>query len=262
MSISPPITNSAFKVLDTEEMFHYPGHRSVALPNNFYGHDNCVSNCHPSFNRVPWDYGIYGVDSYYQALFSYRGFAASHPFFPRSFKSFYVDEEKPNHSYIGLIGQAIMSSSDKKMVLSDIYKWVLTHYPYFRNKGPGWKNSVRHNLSLNDCFVKAGRSPNGKGNYWAINPENYDDFRKGDFRRRRAQRRNRKTVQKAESPSSNTDDVSTSQVDTTRALSEDNALYALQPKHQDFDTCRLIPKDEGKLRTFDVENLLRDETLE
>ncbi|CAB3987005.1 Forkhead box B1, partial [Paramuricea clavata] len=121
------------------------------------------------------------------------GFAGSPPFFPRAFKSFYVDEEKPNQSYIGLIGQAIMSSPDKKMVLSDIYKWVLTHYPYFRNKGPGWKNSVRHNLSLNDCFVKAGRSPNGKGNYWAINPENYEDFRKGDFRRRRAQRRNRKS---------------------------------------------------------------------
>ena len=47
-------------------------------------------------------------------------------------------------------------------------------------------------MSLNDCFIKAGRSANGKGHYWAIHPANTDDFQKGDFRRRRAQRRVRK----------------------------------------------------------------------
>ena len=105
----------------------------------------------------------------------------------------YVHEEpKPPHSYIGLIAMAILSSGDKKMVLSDIYQYILDHYPYFRNRGPGWRNSIRHNLSLNDCFVKAGRSANGKGHYWAIHPANVEDFRKGDFRRRKAQRKVRK----------------------------------------------------------------------
>lgn len=47
----------------------------------------------------------------------------------------------------------------------------------------------RHNLSLNDCFVKAGRSANGKGHYWAIHPANVSDFQRGDFRRRKAQRK-------------------------------------------------------------------------
>lgn len=85
-----------------------------------------------------------------------------------------------------------MSSPETKLVLSDIYQYILDNYPYFRSRGPGWRNSIRHNLSLNDCFIKAGRSANGKGHYWAIHPANVDDFKKGDFRRRKAQRKVRK----------------------------------------------------------------------
>lgn len=55
-----------------------------------------------------------------------------------------------------------------------------------------WRNSVRHNLSLNECFVKAGRSDNGKGHFWAIHPANLEDFSKGDYHRRRARRRIRR----------------------------------------------------------------------
>ncbi|XP_034947811.1 forkhead box protein I2-B [Chelonus insularis] len=102
------------------------------------------------------------------------------------------EEPKPQHSYIGLIAMAILSSPEKKLVLSDIYQHILEHYPYFRSRGPGWRNSIRHNLSLNDCFVKSGRSANGKGHYWAIHPANMEDFRRGDFRRRKAQRKVRR----------------------------------------------------------------------
>ena len=103
-----------------------------------------------------------------------------------------IDEEKPTQSYISLIGKAILSSAQQKLVLGDIYSYLLTNYPYFRNKGSGWRNSIRHNLSLNDCFVKMGRSPNGKGHFWAINPINYDDFSRGDYKRKRAPSRNQK----------------------------------------------------------------------
>ncbi|XP_054288414.1 fork head domain-containing protein FD5-like [Macrosteles quadrilineatus] len=102
------------------------------------------------------------------------------------------EEPKPQHSYIGLIAMAILSSPEAKLVLSDIYQYILDNYPYFRTRGPGWRNSIRHNLSLNDCFIKAGRSANGKGHYWAIHPANVEDFKKGDFRRRKAQRKVRK----------------------------------------------------------------------
>ncbi|XP_050401149.1 forkhead box C1-A-like [Patella vulgata] len=105
----------------------------------------------------------------------------------------YIQEEpKPSQSYIGLISMAILGAKDKKLILSDIYQWILDNYAYFRTRGPGWRNSIRHNLSLNDCFIKSGRSANGKGHYWAIHPANIDDFARGDFRRRRAQRKVRK----------------------------------------------------------------------
>lgn len=112
-----------------------------------------------------------------------------YPLFPRALQP---EEPKPQHSYIGLIAMAILSAPEGKLVLSDIYQHILDHYPYFRTRGPGWRNSIRHNLSLNDCFIKAGRSANGKGHYWAIHPANIEDFRKGDFRRRKAQRKVRK----------------------------------------------------------------------
>ena len=124
----------------------------------------------------------YITDPYSQAFFYKHD--------PRA--RFVQEEPKPSHSYIGLIAMAILSSKEKKLVLSDIYQWILDNYPYFRSRGPGWRNSIRHNLSLNDCFIKSGRSANGKGHYWAVHPANVEDFERGDFRRRRAQRKVRR----------------------------------------------------------------------
>lgn len=101
-------------------------------------------------------------------------------------------QSKPQHSYIGLIAMAILSSPHKKMVLAEVYEWIMNEYPYFRSRGAGWRNSIRHNLSLNDCFMKAGRAANGKGHYWAVHPACVRDFERGDYRRRRAQRKVRR----------------------------------------------------------------------
>lgn len=258
MAISIPREASiAYKTLDPEMTAHPQCEHPSGLLNHYatFRREPYLSSFPPvpGFGHMAWDYAVYGRDPYYQALLSFhtaRGFASpSAGYLPRTFKSLYTDEEKPSQSYIGLIGQAIMSSHDKKMVLSDIYKWILTHYAYFRNKGPGWKNSVRHNLSLNDCFIKAGRSPNGKGNYWAINPDNYDDFRKGDFRRRRAQRRVRKPAEKI---TPNLDEGPGHLVPCSENSPRHEALQE--------NTSRLPGmKDDGKVRTFDVENLLRSE---
>ncbi|KAK9519102.1 hypothetical protein VZT92_021851 [Zoarces viviparus] len=102
--------------------------------------------------------------------------------------------EKPNQSYIALISKAILASEQKKLLLCDIYQWIMDHYPFFKSKDKNWRNSVRHNLSLNDCFIKAGRSDNGKGHFWAIHPTNYQDFSNGDYQCRRARRRVRRVA--------------------------------------------------------------------
>ena len=111
---------------------------------------------------------------------------------PRLFRIPFPEEPKPQHSYIGLIAMGILSSTEKKLVLADIYQYVLDNFPYFRHRGPGWRNSIRHNLSLNDCFIKSGRASNGKGHFWAVHPACADDFQKGDFSRRKAQRKVRR----------------------------------------------------------------------
>ncbi|XP_041375925.1 forkhead box protein L2-like [Gigantopelta aegis] len=103
---------------------------------------------------------------------------------------------KPSYSYIALISMAIISNPDKKMLLGDIYQYIMDNFPFYSDKNKAWKNSIRHNLSLNECFTKSVRTDNGKGNYWSIHPACEDDFVKGDFRRRHARRRARKSATK------------------------------------------------------------------
>ena len=103
-------------------------------------------------------------------------------------------ENKPPHSYIALISMAILSTPNAKMVLADIYQYLMDNYEYYNNQKKAWRNSIRHNLSLNECFIKNGRTENGKGNYWSIHPACVEDFSRGDFRRRQARRRARKNM--------------------------------------------------------------------
>uniref|UniRef100_A0A8C6YAF0 Fork-head domain-containing protein n=1 Tax=Naja naja TaxID=35670 RepID=A0A8C6YAF0_NAJNA len=82
---------------------------------------------------------------------------------------------KPPYSYI------------QQLPLSGICAFIRGRFAYYGRRFPAWQNSIRHNLSLNDCFVKVPRQPGspGKGHLWRLHPASQGMFHNGSFLRRR-----------------------------------------------------------------------------
>ncbi|QRV75000.1 Forkhead domain [Ceratobasidium sp. AG-Ba] len=66
---------------------------------------------------------------------------------------------------------AIKGSPKGRLLLEEIYQAIQNRFPYFATVPGGWKNSVRHTLSLMTCFEKVPRllTEPGKGSYWTVN---------------------------------------------------------------------------------------------
>ncbi|MEN2495841.1 MAG: hypothetical protein MHMPM18_000430 [Marteilia pararefringens] len=76
-------------------------------------------------------------------------------------------------SYAQLIEQTILNSEKKRLHLSEIYDSFKKIHQYFNyasetNTQQGWKNSVRHNLSLRPIFVRCA-DPKSRKSFWTLN---------------------------------------------------------------------------------------------
>ncbi|XP_070259814.1 forkhead box protein E3 [Myotis yumanensis] len=94
---------------------------------------------------------------------------------------------KPPYSYIALIAMALAHAPGRRLPLAAIYRFITERFAFYRDSPRKWQNSIRHNLTLNDCFVKVPREPGnpGKGNYWTLDPAAAHMFDNGSFLRRR-----------------------------------------------------------------------------
>ncbi len=97
-------------------------------------------------------------------------------------KEFSRSEDKPKLTYAELIAEALSNSSEGKLLVSDIYKSISSSHPYYKLENTSWQNCIRHQLSINESFVKdEDEEIFGRGSYWMLSNNLQGKLKKSKF---------------------------------------------------------------------------------
>ncbi|OWF54986.1 uncharacterized protein LOC110465629 [Mizuhopecten yessoensis] len=156
-----------------------PHHLTDPLSPDMSNTPDCLNN---SLTNMHWLKGIQGINESVQSspkpvptLVETPKGVASNPLQWRCLSTSDVEKiarecgrhKRPPFSYMTLIQMGLNSREDKRMTLREICHWIEDTFPYYKHTAkPGWKNSIRHNLSLYSIFEREKSKKHGS--HWTI----------------------------------------------------------------------------------------------